>query len=630
MTEGASRKLALAGLVALLAGTALAYWPSLDGGFVLDDARSVTWNPELRRFDTLRVPPLREMLGTGRPLTHATLAFDLRGSLYPRRFHITGLIVHLLAVVMAFAYLRRILARVGHPRPDGVALVVAAAFALHPVQMDAVAYVSQRAEVLSSAFYLAALVLLDVAAARFPAWRGIAAWGAGVGAWVLAMGAKAIALSAPGAFVADQLVLAPSGIHGAGAAVRRGARALLIALPIAALVVWSATLQFAAFEATPTAGAGSSAFTLPGGQYFLTQLRVQWLYLRLLAWPAGLSIDRPFAASTGLDAATAAAAVGVALLVALGSWLWWRAEREARDAPAMRLAAFGIFFWFILLSPTSSVVPVLDLAVEHRVYLASLGPFLAVTVGVDAFLRRRLPESAARVAGMAVAVAVVLALGATLRFRSETWSTPAGIWREALELAPESDRILTNLAIAQRQLGDTRGAEESFRRAWAVVRQPQRIVSVAQNFGGFLIETGRPGEALAVLDRAATYAPLEPGLRSNRATALGVLNRNDEALADARSAVAVNPLNPQFRSVLGVALLGDGQVDAALAEFAAAERLDPGNPIYPVNAAMALTVVGRKDEACATYRRARATTKVMPLPRDAASRAAALGCPIPP
>ena len=87
---------------------------------------------------------------------------------------------------------------------------------------------------------------------------------------------------------------------------------------------------------------------------------------------------------------------------------------------------------------------------------------------------------------------------------------------------------------------------------------------------------------------------------------------------------------PSFASALVLivaASLPWGQ--GALAEFRAAESLDPGNPIYPVTAAIALTVIGQRDEACATYRRARATTRFLPLPRDAAAAAAALGCPIP-
>jgi Flp pilus assembly protein TadD len=629
-SKGMTRAAPWIGLAALLAVTALAYAPSLDGGFVLDDDRVVTWNPELRRPDALLLPGLPQMVGTGRPLTSVTFAADLRAaSLDPRRFHLTGLLLHLAAVVVALVFLRRLLARVGHPRSGGVALVATALFALHPIQVESVAYVSQRSEVLSSILYLATLLLLDVAIRRWRSWGGLVAWLGGIGTWILAMGAKAIAISLPGAFVLDQLVLAPSGERGGRPAAWRGLRALLLSAPVAALVAWSASLQLAQMAATPTGGAGFTATSLSGWQYFLTQLQVQWLYVRLLAWPRGFSIDRPFEASRTLDPAVAVAGLGVLLLVAFALWMWSRAERGGRDAPALRPAAFGILFWFVVLSPTSSVVPVMDLAVEHRVYLASLGLFLAAAVAVDALLHGRLAPRPARIAALAVSLSVVLGLGLSLRARAVTWSSSTGIWEEAYALQPGSERIVANLALALRRAGDLVGAEARFREAWAIVRTPHGIVSVAQNYGGLLVDLDRPGEALEVMDRALPYAPQEPGLRSNRATALGMLGRNEEAVADARTAASVHPENPQFRNMLGVALCSTGDWRAALVEFRAAEALDPGNPIYPVTAAIALTLIGRRDEACATYRRARATTRFLPLPRNAAEAAAALGCPIP-
>ena len=618
------------GLAALLAVTALAYAPTLGGGFVLDDDRVVTWNPELRRHDALLLPGLSQMRGTGRPLTSVTFAVDLRAaSLDPRRFHLTGLLLHLAAVVMAFVFLMRLLARVGHPRPGGVALLATALFALHPIQMESVAYVSQRSEVLSTILYLATLLLLDAAVHRWKAWSGLVAWAGGIGTWVLAMGAKAIAISVPGAFVLEQLVLAPAGERGGRPAARRGLRALILAAPVAALVAWSASLQFAQMAATPTGGAGFTATSLSGWQYFLTQLRVQWLYVRLLAWPGGLSIDRPFEASRSLDPAAAVAGLGAVLVVAFAFWMWFRAERAGRDAPALRLGAFGLFFWFVVLSPTSSVVPVMDLAVEHRVYLASLGLFLAAVVAGDALLHGRLAPRTARIVAVAVSLALVLGLGLSLRSRAATWGSSTGIWEEAYALQPGSERIVANLAIALRRAGDLAGAEARFREAWAIVRKPHGIVSVAQNYGGLLVDLDRPEEAVAIMDRALPYAPQEPGLRSNRATALGMLGRNEEAVADARTAASVEPRNPQVRNMLGVALCSTGDWRGALIEFRAAEALDPGNPIYPVTAAIALTLIGQRDEACATYRRARATTRFLPLPRNAAAAAAALGCPIP-
>jgi Flp pilus assembly protein TadD len=320
--------------------------------------------------------------------------------------------------------------------------------------------------------------------------------------------------------------------------------------------------------------------------------------------------------------------MGVAAAVGLAFWAWARAERSRGDAPAPRLVAFGIFFWFVVLSPTSSVVPVTDLAVEHRVYLASLGPFLACVVAVDALLFGRLAPRTARIAAAALALVTLLPLGAALRSRSNAWSSPAGIWKEAVAIAPTSQRIVINLGIVLGQSGDVSGAEAAFQKAWTLVTEPHGVMTLALNHGALLLVAGRPAEALAILDRAIPYEPRDPGFWSNRSTALGYLNRNAEALVDARRAAATEPGNPLFRNMLGVSLLIAGDETGAVAEFAAAEALDPGNPGYPITAAIALEMSGRRKEACVTYRRARATTKVLPLPSAAVARAARLGCPI--
>jgi Flp pilus assembly protein TadD len=619
-----------AGLAALLAVAALAYSPSVSGPFVLDDWGSIQANMRLRQPDTLRVPSPAEMLGPSRPVTEVTFAIDYRAAgMDPTRFHAVGLALHLAAVLLAFAFLAPLLRRAGHPRPRGVALAVAGIFALHPIQAEAVAYAAQRSEVLASLLYLLALALLDRSAAARGTLRAGAAWAGGAGAWLVAMGAKSIAISAPGAFVVEQAVVAPASERGAGPLRRRALRAVLLASPLLALGAWSASLHFRSFAENPGGGAGFAETPLSAGTYFLTQLRVQWLYLRLLAWPDSLAFDRSFEPSLGPDGAVLLAAAGAVAMVALAGLLWVRAERSAVPRPAERLAAFGILFWFVALSPTSSFVPVMDLAVEHRVYLASMGPFLAVTVGADALLHRLLPSRRAAIASAGLGLLVLLALGLGLASRARTWGSAEALWREAAAASPDNGRAWTNLGLELARRGDRAGAETAYGRAWTVVRQPGRVISLARNHSGLLLETGRTEEALAVLDRGLAVYPGDASLRANRAAALGQMGRRTEALVEARRAASASPGDPLMRNVLGQALTVNGDWDAALAEFRAAEALDPGAPVYPVSAAISLAALGRREEACAAFRSAASRYRARPLPLDAAARAAALGCPLP-
>ena len=629
MDRGLQRVGPWAGLAAVLLAAAIAYQPAMHGPFVLDDWGSIQANDAIRAPGAVRIPSLPELLGPGRPVTEVTFAIDWRAArLDPVRFHRVGLALHLLATLLAYAWILGLLRRAAHPRPRAIALVVAGAFALHPIQAESVAYAAQRAEVLSALFTLAALLLLDRAATAWPGWRAGAAWSGGVLAWIVGMGAKTTAIITPGAFFLDQVVVGEPGDRPGDRLPRRALRALGIAAPLLALAAWSATLHFRSFAANPGGGAGTGPTLLGPWTYLLTQLRVTWLYVRLLAWPDALAFDRTFPPSDGADAATVAAALAWLVVIGLAFFLWVRAERAPGPRPAARLAAFGILFWFVALSPTSSIVPVADLAVEHRVYLAGLGPLLAAAVGFDALLRRLVPRPRAAIAGAVVAGVALVALGLALRTRATDYGSAVALWRGAAAASPDNPRAWTNLGLSLQQAGDLAGAEAAYSRAWPVARQASRVAGLARNHASLLLTVNRPLDALAVVDRAIAIVPADPSLHANRAAALGKLGRRAEALEAARRAAELGPADPRMRNVLGQALYVSGDRAGALAEFLAAEALDPGNPLYPVEAGLALAGLGRREEACAALRRAAAQPGPRPLPLDAAGRAAELGCPL--
>ncbi|HTP51501.1 MAG TPA: tetratricopeptide repeat protein [Anaeromyxobacteraceae bacterium] len=626
--DARSRWLPWGVLAILLAGAALGYAPALHGAFHWDDWTAIQDNMRLRDPATLHLPTPAEMLGPVRIVSEIVFALDYRAvGLQTLRYHVVSLVFHLVASALAFVFARSLLRRVGHPRAVPIALFAAGAFALHPMQSQAVAYAAQRSEVLASLFYLVCLLFLADAAARPLSARAAASWGGGLVSWLLAMGSKSIAITAPAAFVMEQAVTAPASERGGPALRRRAGRALALAAPILALAAWSASLQLAYFATTPQGGVGTTnASALSPFHYFLTQLRVQWLYLRLLAWPDALCLDRSFVPSRGFDGAVGLAAAGAAAALALATWLWVRAERAQGPAPAERIGAFGIYWWFLLLAPTSSIIPVVDLAVEHRVYLASLGPILAVAGGADAALERLLPPARAGRAGAALGLAVLLALGVALGVRAGVWSTEESLWRDAASKSPGNARILTNLGLALQQKGDMPGAEKAYREAWAVVKEPLHLVHLSRNFAALLELTGRPAEALTVLDRGLALSSTHPDLLVNRAVALTQLGRVDEALVTARRAAELAPGAPLIRNAYGQVLAYHGDWAPSLAEFRAAASLDPGSPAYFANQALPLAGLGHKAEACAVLEQAKARFGASRLPKEADRWWTGIGC----
>jgi len=613
-------------LAGLLVATAIAYAPALHGDFHWDDWTSIQDNMRLRASNALDLPTLVELIGPSRRVTEITYALDYRAvALNTFRYHAVSLAFHLVASALAFLFVRGLLRRAAHPRPAALALVAAGGFALHPIQSEAVAYAAQRSEVLASLFFLLCILFLSDAAAHFWSGRSAAAWGGGLLSWLLGMGAKTIAITAPAAFVMEEAVVAPA--QNPPPLRKRLGRALALAAPLLVLAAWSVSVHLASFASTPTSGVGTSGISAPPpARYFLSQLRVNWLYLRLLAWPDALGLDRSFPVSRAFGNEEAIAGAGVVALLCLAAWLWVRAENARGPAAAERLAAFGIFWWFLVLAPSSSVVPVSDLAVEHRVYLAALGPIVAVVVAADALLHRLLAAPRAAVAGAAIAAVTLLALGLALHRRAEVWRTEVTLWRDAARVSPDNARVLTNLGLALQQVNDMAGAEDAYRRAWKVVHEPIHLVHLSRNFAALLELTGRPAEALTVLDRGLRIAPDHPDLLVNRAVALTQTGRVEEAIVAAKRAAQVAPGSPLIRNALGQVYAFHGDWALALAEFRAAAALDPGAAAYLANQAMPLAGLGRKDEACAALSTARARFGAAHLPREADRWWATIGC----
>ncbi len=328
-------------------------------------------------------------------------------------------------------------------------MAVAGIFALHPMQSQAVSYVSQRSEVLASGLYLATLLLL-LRAGRPGAWPGrtLAAAGALV-LFILGMGAKPIVATAPLAWLLLFALVPPAGTR--REPMRRG-RALLLLAP---LVVVGALLVQGALRSV--AGRPDAGFSVPGmtpWTYFLTQWRAVATYVRLLAWPAGQNADWTFPASRGLGepAVLGAGAFLAALLV--GAALLWRRSRSGTDRAAAdgRAAAFGVAWFFLLLSPTSTFLPIADVLVEHRVYLASWGLFLAAVLGGERLVARVAPGRRDLVAGVAVGAVWVL-LAVALHRRNAVWETELAFWTDVVAKSPTKARPYLGLGVAKGRQG---------------------------------------------------------------------------------------------------------------------------------------------------------------------------------
>jgi hypothetical protein len=415
----------------LLAAVAAAGATSFAGGWVNDDWRVLVEDPRVQSLAAWwgALPGIRPLLKLSYALNHQS-GLGLAG------FHAVNLLIHAGAALLVHALLLR-LERRGDPHAPGggAALAGALVFALHPVQTEAVTYLSGRSA------SLAGLLALGSAVAWLDAREGGGGWWRPLlpaGLYAAALGVKEYVVVLP---VALLLVEAADTRHPFSP--RRALAALtplwLVLAGAAALVLASPTYRWLLASGLSLRSPGVN---LP------TQLRaVAWLTGQL-ARPWRLSAEPGLGPVEAWTPALAALAVALLALVALGTWL-------LRRRPAAGLALLWYLLW---LAPTGWLVPRGDPASERQLYLAVAGP---------AWLAGRwLVAWAGAARGRRAAVAgLLLALGAGFAARSLVYRDELTFWADAVAKAPGSSRAWNNLGVALAESCRTAEAERAFERA---------------------------------------------------------------------------------------------------------------------------------------------------------------------
>lgn len=586
--------LVLAGLLGL---TALVYAHGLDGEFQFDDLHTVELNQSIRHFDdALRNVTLTRVLLGKRVLTDVT--FAVNASLFgpaPLSFHATNLAIHLGAVLLAYFLARRVLALCGRGGREGVALTVAALFALHPVQTQAVAYVSQRGESLASLLALASLLLLLRSEAGGTRRAAAGQYALAFVCFALALAAKTVVYAVPVVYLLQGTLPGPE----QRAALAPWRRRLARAAPFFGYSVLTGAL---ALWALPGEHAGFAIASLPPWRYFLTQWHVVATYLRLLFWPAGLNVDWDFPLAGGLgDPAVLASGVLLALLLAVAVVVWRRCRTRTDPAgSAGRAAAFGVVWFFLWLAPTSTFVPLADVLMEHRLYLAGWGIFLSAVVVVDS-LSERLSWSGRRPLAIA-ALALVCLLCATATYRRvELWRTKLALWSDAVAKSPRKARAHLGLGNAYRRAGQLQSAIAEYRQALALAsgEAPWLRTQIRGRLSSALLAKGDSAEAVPVLRAGLAEEPDETGLLG--LLAMASLETRDLSAANAaaeRLAATAGRYSASFR-VLAMVKTAMGERAQALAALERAVRLEPEESQGRVLLARAYRGEGRFAEACA-------------------------------
>ena len=345
--------------------------------------------------------------------------------------------------------------------------------------------------------------------------------------------------------------------------------------------------------------AGFSAAGITPWMYLRTQAGVILHYLRLAIVPNPLVQDYAWPVATEWWQIWPQGAI---ILILLGATGWG----ALRGAPGSFLGVW--FFAFLALS--SSIIPIVDLANEHRMYLPLAAVLTAVVLGADRGLVRVPARNAwVRWVGVGAVVAVGTTFAALTHVRNEDYRDMVRMYRKMLAVVPDNGRVWTNLGIVYMWQGRMLEGAEAFREA---TQHPNPLAPfvkpTAQRNLIRALERGRRQELVPLLTQLVAEDPENPSRRFLLAHALFEARDLSGSVAEYRAAVAVAARNgfplrePLVFAYYGNALMASGDPEAAIPELRHALELQGDLKLARVQLGHALARLGRYTEAEAEFR----------------------------
>jgi len=551
------------------------YQPAWNGGFIWDDDAYVTNNELLTAPDGLRrIWFSLDSPSQYFPLVYSTFRIEhALWGLNPTGYHWVNLLLHVANALLVW----RLLARLRVPG----AWLAGAIFALHPVQVESVAWITERKNVLMAFFFLLTLL----------------AWIAFVDEWT----------KRPWRFYALALVLYVLALSAKTTACTLPAALLLILWLQKKPISWQRILQVIPFFFL---GLGMGLVTVWWERYhqgtsrtlfaflspierFLIASRAVWFYLSKLIWPSNLTFIYP---KWNISPAHPLDYVWLLAGIALCAVIYFARRyvgRSVEVAAAFFVATLSPVLGFIMLYTFRYTF-----VADHYQYLASIGPIALASAGV-ATLACTFKRSRPLILSAAGCVTVTLAL---LTWRQAAmYADIEALWRTTLKGNPECWMAHNNLGIALFQKGDTDDAIAHYRTTLEM--QPD-FWDAEYNLGIALLSKGQVDEAIAHCSNAVRIAPNDPDAQVALGNALLQKGRIDDAIVYYQKALSIRPEYFLAHHSLGHAFLEKGEIDAAISHCRAALLIQPENADAHTNLAIALDEKGQTAEAIQHYQKA--------------------------
>ncbi len=525
--------------LAIIAIGIVSYSNTFQVPFLLDDSARIVHNPKIRTL----IPTVGS-LETNRPVVDYTFALNYAmHGLELWGYHAVNLAIHLAGALCLYGIVRRSLLRVTSnftSNAEMLGLAVAMIWVAHPLQTQAVTYINQRYESLMGLAFLAALYTLirSFGSRRPGVWRI-----ASVSICAIGMGCKEAMVSAP--FVIlwyDRAFVARSWSE-----LFRARHWYYAALGATwGVLAWS----MLHFTGEYTGGGMGSVAGVTPWTYLLSQSAVIVHYLSLAVWPLGQCFwDKWPVAQTIADICPQ----GLAVVALLGGTIWAMFR-------APKIGFLGGWF-FLILAPTSSVVPIRDLMFEHRMYLPLAALSCIFVLGINAIANRfPIAKLSPRLSRAMIYGLAIISLSMVTHQRNEVYRSEVAIWQDTVVKSPRHADAWHNLGLAYLSVGRSAESLVSLREANRLASDNPQINS---SLGAGLMQVGKYEEAKSHLMNAIEHAPHDSLALRNMGNAMLDTGQSSEAIGFLERALLLSPSDTETQLSLAAAYgMNDRFVDS--------------------------------------------------------------------
>jgi len=564
--------------VLLVVMVAVGYLPALRAGYVWDDDDYVTKNPLLVEEDGLK----RIWFSTDQPSQYFPLvytSFRLEYAIWqlnPLGYHIINIILHAINALLVW----RLLGKLG----VAGAYVAAAIFALHPVQVESVAWITERKNLLMSLFgLLSLLVWMRFAERSVRSQRAWPYYVASVILYALALLSKTTACTLIAALL---LLLWLKGIRIDRKRCLQIVPFIVLGLAMGALTIW--------WEHSHQ-GLHPTALGFNPLERILIASRALWFYLGKLIWPMDLSFSYRH---WDINAQEPKQYVWLFLcLLIVGSMWCWRARLGKASIAAM-------LFFVATLLPILGFISLwtfyFTYVADHYQYLACIGP-IALAVSFGYYIANRLGRWGKK-AMMVAAGLILLALGGLSAEQCRLYKNSETLWRDTIAKNPDSWMAHNNLGNILKEQGKDDEAVEHFYEALQI--KPD-FAGAHYNLANMLQLKDEFEKAIGHYRRALEIRPNYSKAHSNLAVALQLQGKDDEAIEHYRRSLSIMGKSAQNHYNLAHALRAKGAIDEAIMHYRQSLQIKPNSHEVHYNLGITLIMAGEREGALRHFEKVR-------------------------